>query len=71
MGQNRHKKSSSSDEACGSFLSRHRADARGALQQSPILQNDMDNVLEMNYNSKSKVGCVAYYAANRYDRLHS
>jgi len=55
MSQNRHKKSSCNNQPCGSFLSRHRPDARGALQQSPILQNDVDKVLKMNYNSKCKV----------------
>jgi hypothetical protein len=55
MSQNRNKKSSCNHQSCGSFLSRHRPDARGALQQSPILQNDMDNLSEMFYNDKHKV----------------
>jgi hypothetical protein len=53
MSQNR--KSSGSDYICGSFLFRHRSDARVALQQSPILQNDIDKVMEMNYNIKSEL----------------
>jgi hypothetical protein len=55
MSQNRNRKSSSSDKNRGSFLSRHRTDARGALQQSPILQGDMDKVMQMNYNGKREV----------------
>ena len=55
MGQNRYEKSSSTDRSCGSFLSRHRPDARGALQQSPILQNDMDKLTRLDYNSKHEV----------------
>jgi hypothetical protein len=53
MSQNR--KSSGSDYICGSFLFRHRSDAQVALQQSPILQNDIDKVMEMNYNIKSEL----------------
>jgi hypothetical protein len=54
MSQNRN---SSCPYECwnGSFLSRHRPDARVALQQSPILQGDMDKLREMNYNGKYKV----------------
>jgi hypothetical protein len=52
MSQNRNRKSSGSDKVCGSSLFRHRPDARGALQQSPILQSDIDKVREMNYNGK-------------------
>jgi len=55
MSQNRNNKSSSSNETCGSFLFWHRPDARVALQQSPILQNDIDRVMEMDYNRKSKL----------------
>ena len=44
------------NKTCGSFLFWHRSDARGALQQSPILQNDIDKLTEMNYNSKCKLG---------------
>ena len=55
MSQNRNRKSSGSDKNRGSFLSRHRPDARGALQQSPILQGDMDKVMQMNYNGKREV----------------
>ncbi|HSW67241.1 MAG TPA: hypothetical protein VLH16_01535, partial [Bacteroidales bacterium] len=40
MSQNR--KSSDNNYGCGSFLFRHRSDAQVALQQSPILQNDID-----------------------------
>ena len=54
--QNRNKKSSGPDKhRDGSFLSRHRPDAQVALQQVPILQNDLDKVMKMNYNSKGKV----------------
>jgi len=55
MGQNRNRKSSGSDTNRGSFLSRPRPDARVALQQSPILPNDMDKVLPNNYNVKCEV----------------
>jgi hypothetical protein len=55
MSQNRNNKSSGSNETCGSFLFWHRPDARVALQQSPILQSDMDKVMEMSYNGKSKL----------------
>jgi len=61
MSQNRfnkltvNRKSSGSDKNCGSFLFRHRPDAQVALQQSPILQNDIDRVMEMGYNRKSKL----------------
>ena len=55
MSQNRNSKSSSSDKTCGSFLSRHRPDAQVALQQSLILQSDMDKIMEMNYNGKCEV----------------
>ena len=55
MSQNRNRKSSGSDKNRGSFLSRHRPDARVALQQSPILQSDMDKVTQMNYNGKREV----------------
>gem|GEM_PF-2038353 len=55
MSQNRNRKSSGSDKNCGSFLSRHRSDARVALQQSPILQNDIDTIMKMDYNSKSEL----------------
>ena len=55
MGQNRNKKSSCNEESCGSFLSRHRSDARGALQQSPILQNDIDKLMLIDYNVKCEV----------------
>jgi hypothetical protein len=61
MSQNRfdkltvNSKSSGIDRNCGSFLFRHRPDARVALQQSPILQNDIDKVMEMNYNIKSEL----------------
>jgi len=57
---NRKCKSSGSKNNCGSFpprrinLFRHRPDARVALQQSPILQSDMDKLREMNYNGKRK-----------------
>ena len=55
LNANRNSKSSGSDNRCGSFLSRHRSDAQVALQQSPILQSDMDNIIEMNYNGKCEV----------------
>ena len=55
MRQNRNNKSSGSNNSCGSFLSRHRTDARVALQQSPILQSDMDKIMEMNYNGKREL----------------
>ena len=65
MSQNRHgakrrarfgnSKSSGSDKICGSFLSRHRSDAQGALQQSLILQSDMDKLTQMDYNGKREV----------------
>jgi len=55
MSQNRNRKSSSSDKTYGSFLSRHRPDAQVALQQSLILQSDMDKIIEMNYNGKCEV----------------
>jgi hypothetical protein len=55
MSQNRNRKSSSSDKPCGSFLSRHRPDAQVALQQSLILQSDMDKVIQMNYNGKREL----------------
>jgi hypothetical protein len=53
MSQN--SKSSGNDEIRGSFLFRHCSDAQAALQQSPILQSDMDKVKEMNYNGKREV----------------
>ena len=55
MSQNRNRKSSCNDKIWGSFLSRHRPDALGALQQSLILQSDMDKIMEMNYNGKCEV----------------
>ena len=55
MSQNRKSKSSGSDKICGSFLSRHRSDARVALQHGPILQNDMDKIIEINYNVKCEL----------------
>ena len=55
MGQNRKGKSSGGDKTCGSFLSRHRPDARVALQQSPILQSDMDRITEARYNGKREL----------------
>ena len=55
MSQNRNRKSSCSDKIWGSFLSRHRPDALGALQQSLILQSDMDKIMEMNYNGKCEL----------------
>jgi hypothetical protein len=54
MSQDRDKRSSGNNYVCGSFLSRHRPDARVALQQSPVLQSDIDKVMEMNYNSKNE-----------------
>jgi len=53
MSQN--SKSSGSDKNCGSFLFRHRSDAGVALQQSPILQSDIDKIMKMDYNSKSEL----------------
>jgi len=38
-----------------SFLFWHRSNAQVALQQSPILQSDMDKVIKMSYNRKSKL----------------
>ena len=55
MGQNRNEKSSGGHKTCGSFLSRHRPDAQVALQQSPILQSDMDRITEAGYNCKREV----------------
>jgi len=55
MGQDRHKKSSGSNRLCGSFLSRHRPDAQVALQQSPILQSDMDKLTPMLYHGKREL----------------
>jgi len=55
MSQNRNRKSSDSNKTCGSFLFWHRSDARVALQQSPILQSDIDKVMEMSYNRKNKL----------------
>jgi len=55
ISQNRNSKSSGSDKNCGSFLSRHRPDAQGALQQSLILQSDVDKLMQMDYNSKCEV----------------
>ena len=55
MSQNRKNKSSVSNETCGSFLFWHRPDAQVALQQSPILQNEIDMIVEMGYNRKSKL----------------
>ena len=55
MSQNRKYKSSGSYNHCGSSLFWHRPDARVALQQSPVLQGDMDKLREMNYNGKRKV----------------
>ena len=55
MGQNRNEKSSGGHKTCGSFLSRHRPDAQVALQQSPILQSDMDRITEAGYNGKREV----------------
>jgi hypothetical protein len=67
MSQNRNRKSSGSDKNCGSFLSRHRADARVALQQSPILQSDMDKVREISYNGK----CESAFAEATVDKSKS
>jgi hypothetical protein len=53
MGQNR--KSSDNDYCCGSLLFWHRSDAGVALQQSPILQSDIDKIMEMRYNDKGKL----------------
>jgi hypothetical protein len=55
MGQNRKGKSSGGDKTCGSLLSRHRPDAQVALQQSPILQSDMDRITEARYNGKREL----------------
>ncbi len=55
MSQDRNRKSSGSDNICGSFLSRHRSDAQGALQQSLILQSDMDKLMYMSYNGKREM----------------
>jgi hypothetical protein len=55
MSQNRNVKTPCGDKLCGSFLSRHRPDARGALQQSFTLQSDMDNVTELSYNGKREL----------------
>jgi len=53
MSQNR--KSSDNYNVCGSFLFCHRSDAQVALQQSLILQNDIDKIIEMSYNGKREV----------------
>lgn len=55
MSQDRHEKSSGSDNHSGSFLSRHRPDAQVALQQSLTLQSDMDKVIQMNYNGNREL----------------
>jgi hypothetical protein len=55
MGQNRNEKSSGGRKTCGSFLSRHRPDAQVALQQSPILQSDLDRVTKAGYNGKCEL----------------
>ena len=55
MSQNRTRKSSGSDKNCGSFLSRHRSDAQGALRQSLIFRSDMDKIMHMSYNDKCEV----------------
>jgi hypothetical protein len=59
MSQNRFGNPAANRKSCcpyehrnGSFLSRHRPDARVALQQSPVLQSDMDKLREMSYNGK-------------------
>jgi len=57
MGQNRNKKAPASirqRRTAGAFVSA-RSDARGALQQSPILQNDMDKLTELDYNGKREM----------------
>jgi hypothetical protein len=53
MSQNR--KSSDNADACGSFLFWHHSDAQVALRQSPILQNDIDKIIEVSYNGKREV----------------
>lgn len=53
MSQN--SKSSDNEYGCGSFLFWHRSDAQVALQQSPILQSDIDKLIEMRYNGKREV----------------
>jgi len=55
IGQNRNEKSSGGRKTCGSFLSRHRPDAQVALQQSPILQGDLDRVTKASYNGNREV----------------
>ncbi|OHB58854.1 MAG: hypothetical protein A2Y12_00350 [Planctomycetes bacterium GWF2_42_9] len=53
MSQNR--KSSDNAYGCGSFLFWHRSDAQVALQQSLILQSDIDKIIEMSYNGKREL----------------
>jgi len=53
MSQN--SKSPGSVQDRRSFLFWHRSDARVALQQSPVLQSDMDKVIELNYNIKCEM----------------
>jgi hypothetical protein len=72
MSQNRFDKLTANRKSCcpceirnGSFLSRHRPDARVALQQSPILQGDMDKLREMGYNDNRK----SSFATSMEDRL--
>lgn len=48
-------KSPGRNRPCRSFLLRHRPDARGALQQSPILQSDLDNLWTLRYNGNNKL----------------
>lgn len=55
MSQNRNEKNSGSDKNYGSFLSQHRSDAQVALQQSPILQSDMDKLTHISYNGKPEL----------------
>jgi hypothetical protein len=50
--RSQNRKSSDNDYGCGSFLFRHRSDAQVALQQSLILQNDIDKIIEVSYNGK-------------------
>jgi hypothetical protein len=53
--RSQNRKSSDNAYGCGSFLFWHRSDAQVALQQSPILQNDMDKIIEMSYNGKREL----------------
>jgi hypothetical protein len=53
MGQNR-KSCCPYERWNGSSLFWHHPDAQVALQQSPILQGDMDKLREMDYNDKYK-----------------